>query len=179
MMVGIFGGNIIASLMLGLPTSLYWRTVWEQIMADSLRVQFDFIQNSVNGRKDAVIIAIQGVAGSNSHQAAIELTPNMSERELVSCTRFGDAITAVKDGRANLAVLPIENTTSGAIAEVYDLLLDSKLSIVGEAKLLVKHCLLGVPGATVAAVRTNHITFVDGHGTTTEAQASTGPSCLR
>jgi chorismate mutase / prephenate dehydratase len=130
--------------------------VWEQIMADSLRVQFDFIQNSVNGRKDAVIVAIQGVEGSNSHQAAIELTPDMNERELVSCTRFGDAITAVKDGRANIAVLPIENTTSGAIAEVYDLLLDSKVSIVGEVKLLVNHCVVGVPGASLSDLKTIH-----------------------
>jgi chorismate mutase / prephenate dehydratase len=130
--------------------------VWEQIMADSLRVQFDYIQDSVNGRKDAVIIAIQGVEGSNSHQAAIELTPNMNERELVPCTRFGDAITAVRDGRANVAVLPIENTTSGAIAEVYDLLLDSKVSIVGEVKLLVNHCVVGAPGASLADLKSIH-----------------------
>jgi len=130
--------------------------VWEQIMADSLRVQFDYVQNSVNGRKDAVIIAMQGVEGSNSHQAALALTPNMSEREFVTCTRFGDAITAVKDGRANIAVLPIENTTSGAIAEVYDLLLDKKVSIVGEVKIHVKHCLVGVKGASVTDLKTIH-----------------------
>jgi chorismate mutase/prephenate dehydratase len=130
--------------------------VWEQIMADSLRVQFDYVQNSVNGRRDAVIIAIQGVAGSNSHRAALALTPNMNEREFVPCTRFGDAITAVKDGRANIAVLPIENTTSGAIAEVYDLLLDTKVSIVGEVKLHVKHCLVGVRGASLADLKTIH-----------------------
>lgn len=130
--------------------------VWEQIMADSLRVQFDYVQNSVNGRRDAVIIAIQGVEGSNSHQAAISLTPEMNERDFVSCTRFADVITAVKDGRANIAVLPIENTTSGAIAEVYDLLLDSKVSIVGEVKLHVKHCLVGVPGSSISDLKTIH-----------------------
>jgi len=130
--------------------------VWEQILADSLRVQFDYVQNSVNGRKDAVIIAIQGVEGSNSHQAALALTPNMNERAFVPCNRFGDAITAVKDGRANIAVLPIENTTSGAIAEVYDLLLDKKVSIVGEVKIHVKHCLVGVPGASIADLKTIH-----------------------
>ena len=130
--------------------------VWEQIMADSLRVQFDYVQNSVNGRRDAVIIAIQGVAGSNSHRASLALTPNMNEREFVACTRFGDAIRAVKDGRANIAVLPIENTTSGAIAEVYDLLLDTKVSIVGEVKLHVKHCLVGVRGASLADLKTIH-----------------------
>ena len=138
-----------------LDTDLVSR-VWEQILADSLRVQFDYIQNSVNGRKDAVIIAIQGVEGSNSHQAALELTPNMSEREWVACNRFGDAITAVKDGRANIAVLPIENTTSGGIAEVYDLLLDSKVSIVGEVKIHVKHCLVGVKGSSIADLKTIH-----------------------
>jgi chorismate mutase/prephenate dehydratase len=130
--------------------------VWEQIMADSLRVQFDYVQNSVNGRKDAVIIAIQGVEGSNSHRASLALTPNMAQRDFISCSRFSDAVNAVKDGRANIAVLPIENTTSGAIAEVYDLLLDSKVSIVGEVKILVKHCLVGVQGASIGDLKTIH-----------------------
>lgn len=130
--------------------------LWEPIMADALRVQFDYVQNSVNGRADAVIIAIQGVEGSNSHQAALALTPNMNERDFVACNRFIDAVNAVKDGRANIAVLPIENTTSGAIAEVYDLLLESKVSIVGEVKLQVKHSLVGVKGAQLADLKTIH-----------------------
>lgn len=130
--------------------------LWEPIMADALRVQFDYVQNSVNGRADAVIIAIQGVEGSNSHQAALALTPNMNERDFVACNRFVDAVNAVKDGRANIAVLPIENTTSGAIAEVYDLLLESKVSIVGEVKLQVKHSLVGVKGAQLADLKTIH-----------------------
>ncbi|HZD23232.1 MAG TPA: bifunctional 3-deoxy-7-phosphoheptulonate synthase/chorismate mutase [Acidimicrobiia bacterium] len=130
--------------------------VWEHIMADSLRVQFDYVQSSVNRRRDSVSIAIQGVEGANSHRAAIALTPAMNDREFVSCTRFGDAVTAVKDGRANIAVLPIDNTTSGAIAEVYDLLLDAKLSIVGEVKLKVKHCLVGVKGTSLSDIKTVH-----------------------
>lgn len=130
--------------------------VWEQIMADSLRVQFDYIQSSVNGRSDAVVIAIQGVEGSNSHRAGSALTPDMSQRDFIACTRFKDAVAAVTDGRANIAVLPIENTTSGALAEVYDLLLEEKLSIVGEVKLKVTHCLLGVKGASLADIKTIH-----------------------
>jgi chorismate mutase/prephenate dehydratase len=130
--------------------------VWEQIMADSLRVQFDYVQSTVNGRRDSMSIAIQGVEGANSHRAAVALTPDMKVREFVACTRFGDAIDAVEDGRANIAVLPIENTTSGAIAEVYDLLLDAKLSIVGEVKLKVTHCLVGVKGASLADLKTIH-----------------------
>jgi chorismate mutase/prephenate dehydratase len=130
--------------------------VWEQIMADSLRAQFDYIQSSVNGRQDAVVIAIQGVEGSNSHRAALAMTPDMNERDFVSCARFGDAVAAVKDGKANIAVLPIENTTSGALAEVYDLLLEEKLSIVGEVKLKVRHCLVGVEGASLSDVKAIH-----------------------
>ncbi|HEY7822285.1 MAG TPA: prephenate dehydratase domain-containing protein, partial [Acidimicrobiia bacterium] len=130
--------------------------LWEPIMADALRVQFDYVQNSVNGRTDAVIIAIQGVEGSNSHQAALALTPNMNERDFVACNRFIDAVNTVKDGRANVAVLPIDNTTSGAIAEVYDLLLESKVSIVGEVKLQVKHSLVGVKGAQLSDLKTIH-----------------------
>lgn len=130
--------------------------VWEHILADSVRVQFEFAQHAVNGRRSSVIIAIQGVEGSNSHRAALALTPGVAEREFVSGSRFSDALEAVSDGRAHVAVLPIENTTSGAIAEVYDLLLDTKLSIIGEAKLLVRHCLLGVKGASVADLKTIH-----------------------
>ncbi|MGH3649378.1 MAG: bifunctional 3-deoxy-7-phosphoheptulonate synthase/chorismate mutase [Acidimicrobiia bacterium] len=130
--------------------------VWEQIMADSLRVQFEFAQHSVNEGPGSVTVAIQGVEGSNSHRAAMALTPDAGGRELVACGRFGDAVAAVQDGRADIAVLPIENTTSGAIAEVYDLLLDSRLSIVGEVKLLVKHCLLGVRGAAISDLKTIH-----------------------
>ncbi len=131
--------------------------VWEQIMADSLRVQFDYVQSSVNGRRDAISIAIQGVEGSNSHRAALALTPEMNERELIACTRFGDAVNAVKDGRANIAVLPIDNTTSGGIAEVYDLLMDTtKLSIVGEVKIHVRHCIVGVKGASLSDLKIIH-----------------------
>ncbi len=54
--------------------------LWEQIIADSIRVQFDFLQSSVNARKDSISIAIQGVEGSNSHRAAVALTPDMNER---------------------------------------------------------------------------------------------------
>ncbi len=130
--------------------------VWEHIMADSLRVQFDYVQSSVNGRRDSVSIAIQGVEGSNSHRAALALTPDMNERQFVACERFSETVEAVKAGRANIAVLPIDNTTSGGIAEVYDLLLEGKLSIIGEVKIKVKHCLVGVDGVSLSDLKTIH-----------------------
>lgn len=130
--------------------------VWEQIMADALKVQFEFAQHSINGARNEVVIAIQGVEGSNSHRAALALTPDIEQRSFIACNRFSDAVAAVGEGRADVAVLPIENTTSGGLAEVYDLLLESRLSIVGEAKVLVKHCLLGVNGASLADLKTIH-----------------------
>ena len=60
----------------------------------------------------------------------------------VSKKRFDEVVDAVEKGEADLAVLPIENTTSGGINEVYDLLLHTTLSIVGEEKFQVKHCLV-------------------------------------
>lgn len=130
--------------------------VWEQIMAASLRVQFDHAQQRARPKLESVTVAIQGVEGSNSHRAALELIGTTAKQSWVSCSRFVDAVAAVKNGQADLAVLPIENTTSGAIAEVYDLLLDTKLSIVGEAKLRVIHCLLGVQGADLGDLKTVH-----------------------
>ena len=54
---------------------------------------------------------------------------------MLECTSFADALQSVEDGKADYAVLPIENTTSGSITDVYDLLLHTRLSIVGEKKL--------------------------------------------
>ncbi len=130
--------------------------LWEQIMADSLRVQFEHAQQAESGTNSEVTIAIQGVDGSNSHRAALSLTPTVEKRSWVSCDRFSEVVAAVKEGRADLGVLPIENTTSGAIAEVYDQLLDTKLTIVGEVKVKVVHCLLGVPGSQLADLKTIH-----------------------
>ncbi|MGH8945400.1 MAG: 3-deoxy-7-phosphoheptulonate synthase [Acidimicrobiia bacterium] len=128
--------------------------MWEQIIADTLKVQFEMAQSARNGSRDRVVVAIQGVEGSNSHRAALALTPGIVERSFVTCSRFAEAVRAVEEGRADLAVLPIENTISGAIGEVYDLLLESRLALVGEAKLQVTHCLLGVPGASVSDLKT-------------------------
>ena len=128
--------------------------VWEQILDDSLRVQHETLQVELGGHLRPVMAAVQGIEGSYSRMAAEEYLGGETEDvSFLGCTRFGDATAAVVDGRADVAVLPIENTTSGGIAEVYDLLLHSGLAVVGEIKLLVRHCLLGTPGATVSGLR--------------------------
>ena len=128
--------------------------IWEHILDDSLRVQYQTLQPEWGGSRHPIKAAVQGVEGSYSRMAARDfLGGELEEVTFASCARFEDATAAVVAGRVDIAVLPIENTTSGAIAEVYDLMLNCGLFIIGEVKLLVRHCLLGVPGATVPGLR--------------------------
>ena len=64
-----------------------------------------------------------------------------------------DAMEAVVEGRADYAVLPIENTTAGIVADIYDLLTEYELSIVGEQIIRPEHVLLGLPDAELEDIR--------------------------
>ncbi|QDL92448.1 prephenate dehydratase [Paroceanicella profunda] len=101
--------------------------------------------NTTQGR-----IAFQGALGAYSHQACAEAFPEM---EPLPCNTFEGAIAAVREGRAELAMLPVENSTYGRVADIHSLLPGSGLYIVGEHFVRVHICLLGVPGATIADVR--------------------------
>ncbi len=129
--------------------------LWEQILDDSVRLQHDLLQGEINGGFRPTTVAIQGIEGSFSHLATEQFYRNKpADVSLLSCTRFAEVIEAVELGRADVAVLPVENTTSGGIAEVYDLLLHSRLSVVGEVKLLVRHCLLGTADSSLSRLKT-------------------------
>ena len=95
-------------------------------------------------------IAYQGVPGAYSHQACIEAFPRHSP---LSCNTFEGAIAAVREGRAALAMLPVENSTYGRVADIHHLLPDSGLHIVAEHFLRVRIALLAPPGAALAGVR--------------------------
>ena len=71
-----------------------------------------------------------------------------------SCSKFRDIFELVENGQADYGMLPLENTSSGAINDVYDLLQTTPLSIVGELRLPVNHCLLTIPGADIAGITT-------------------------
>jgi prephenate dehydratase len=96
-------------------------------------------------------ISFQGALGAYSHQACAEVFP---EWRALPCDTFEGAIEAVKEGRAELAMLPVENSTYGRVADIYHLLPESGLHIIGEHFLRVHINLLGVPGARLAAVET-------------------------
>ncbi len=96
-------------------------------------------------------IGYQGEPHSYSHRAASELYP---DREKVGYGNFHSAFRALSDGDVRLLVLPIENSTTGSVLPVLDRLVGGGATIIGEHLVEVRHALLGVPGATLADVRT-------------------------
>lgn len=94
-------------------------------------------------------IAFQGEPGAYSHEACRKARPDM---EALPCRTFEDAIEAVKTGKADLAMLPVENSTYGRVADIHSLLPQSGLHIVEEAFVRVHINLLAVPGAQISDI---------------------------
>jgi len=95
-------------------------------------------------------IAFQGEPGAYSEEALFLLAPDAQSQPY---REFRDVAQAVLERRAELGLLPIENSLVGSIATNFDLIAESALAIVGEVVSAVHHCLLGVPGAQRAALR--------------------------
>jgi prephenate dehydratase len=95
-------------------------------------------------------IAFQGEPGAYSHQACHAARPQL---EALPCPSFEAVIEAVTSGAAEQAMLPVENTTYGRVADIHRLLPESGLHIVDEAFVRVHINLLGVPGAEIADVK--------------------------
>ena len=98
-------------------------------------------------------IAFQGEPGANSHLAASDAYPNM---EALPCATFEDALAAVKSGEAKLAMIPIENSVAGRVADIHHLLPHSGLYIVAEHFERVRHQLLTLPGVKLSELKTVH-----------------------
>ncbi len=98
-------------------------------------------------------IVFQGEPGANSHLACRDAYPAL---EAVPCPTFEDALIAVKQGDARLAMIPIENSVAGRVADIHHLLPESGLFIVAEHFERVRHQLLKLPGAPVDGLKTVH-----------------------
>lgn len=99
-------------------------------------------------------VSYQGVEGSYSHLTAQRRYAGLPDGVLLEgFATFREAADAVREGRADRALLPIENTTAGSINETYDLLAEGGLAITAEAVSRIEHCLLGLPGARVEDLR--------------------------
>ncbi|AWI84064.1 prephenate dehydratase [Alloyangia pacifica] len=94
-------------------------------------------------------IAFQGELGAYSHQACRDARPDM---EALPCRTFEDTIEAVKSGEADLAMLPVENSTYGRVADIHSLLPHSGLHIVDEAFVRVHINLLALPGVPLEKI---------------------------
>lgn len=95
-------------------------------------------------------IAFQGEAGAYSHQACRETYPDAAP---LPCRSFEDAIEAVRSGAADLAMLPVENSTFGRVADIHHLLPGGGLHIINEAFVRVEIALLALPGTQLGDVR--------------------------
>ncbi len=96
-------------------------------------------------------IAFQGELGAYSHEACIAARPDHTP---LPCATFEDVIEAVRAGNAELAMLPVENTTYGRVADMHRLLPESGLHIIDEAFVRVRIALLANPGTTLKQIKT-------------------------
>ena len=137
--------------------------LFQQIMAISRKRQYQLLTE--HGIEDDeklemvdalplkdVRVVFQGVEGAYSYAAMREYFQDDIESFHVKTWR--DAMEAVVEGRADYAVLPIENTTAGIVADIYDLLVEYHHSIVGEQIIQVDHALMGLKNATLEDIKT-------------------------
>jgi prephenate dehydratase len=99
---------------------------------------------------DAIKVAIQGELGSFSHEAAEHMVPRCS---IVPCARSADVFDRVKNGSVAGAVIPIENSLAGTVAEHADLLVTQDVFIQAEFRLRIVHNLIAAPGVKLPALR--------------------------
>ena len=115
-------------------------------------------------------IAFQGMPGAYSELAGKNAFPDLTT---IPCVSFEAAFHAVHDGRADLAIIPVDNSLAGRVADVHHLIPNEQLFIIGEHFELIRHCLLGVPGAKLEDLTDVHShvhaipqckRFLDSHG---------------
>lgn len=122
----------------------YITQIFQRIIEDSVVTQQVYLQNKLNRqRESSVHIAFLGKRGSYSNLASRSYANRYSKQLIeISCSSFEQIFEKVRSGEADFGLLPLENTTSGSINEVYDLLQHTDLSLVGELAYPIKHCVL-------------------------------------
>ena len=137
--------------------------LFSQLMTISRRLQYRLLAENGKSpdtgfcpveeiRTAGARIVYQGVEGAYSHEAAMKYFGQ--EADLFHVNTWEEAMKAVEGGTADYAVLPIENSSAGAVSDNYDLLIKYHNYIVAEVMLPVSHALLGVPGSSVEQIRT-------------------------
>lgn len=136
----------------------YITKVYHTIIEDSVLLQQAYLQNLVNPsqqRKPLARVAFLGARGSYSHLASSDYFSRRNTDLIeLNCDSFKEVTKTVESGHADYGVLPIENTSSGSINEVYDLLQHTTLYIVGELSQPIEHCLLSTTDVRLEEVKT-------------------------
>ena len=138
--------------------------LFTQIMAISRKLQYQILSDNNQGQKipfekvekqtlfsKELRVVYQGVPGAYSQQAMF----NYFGKDIANfnVATFRDAMEAIRDGKADYAVLPIENTTAGIVNDVYDLLMEFDNYIIDQTDVTVRHALLGLPDAEISDIR--------------------------
>lgn len=137
--------------------------LFEQIMAMSRKLQYQMIAEQGGMNKLPFIgvdsleeqkarVVFQGAEGAYSQAAMMQYFGEQVNSFHVDT--FRDAMIAIDEGRADFAVLPIENSTAGIVSEIYDLLVEFENYIVGEQIIKIEHCLMAVPGTKIEDIKT-------------------------
>lgn len=135
--------------------------LYAQLMSMSRKLQYQqLVEAGALGRlpfiemesldKQNVRVVFQGVEGAYSQAAMKNYFPDNENNFHV--TTFREAMEAIEEGAADFAVLPIENSSAGAVNEVYDLLVEFENYIVGETFLPIENTLAGLPGTTLSQI---------------------------
>ena len=135
--------------------------LYAQLMSMSRKLQYQqLVEAGALGRlpfiemesldKQNVRVVLQVVEGAYSQAAMKKYFPDNENNFHV--TTFREAMEAIEEGAADFAVLPIENSSAGAVNEVYDLLVEFENYIVGETFLPIENTLAGLPGTTLSQI---------------------------
>jgi chorismate mutase/prephenate dehydratase len=140
----------------------YVTRVFQTIIEDSVLNQQAYLQTLANPniQEPAVSVAFLGDKGSYSYLASHRYFSRRAAKIIESgCQSFAEIMQQVESGSVDYGMLPIENTSSGSINEVYDVLQHTNLSIVGEITQPIEHCLL-----TAVNTKLNKIKTIYAHG---------------
>ena len=127
--------------------------VYGEILDSSIHSQWLALGIQTRGTK-SVSVVYQGAENAYSHQASRNFFSGLSPAPaLAGCTSFQQVVRAVTEGSADYGVLPIENSNAGSLTEVYDLLVESPVAIIGEEILEIDHCLIGLHTAELGKIQ--------------------------
>ncbi len=135
----------------------YVTSVYQMIIEDSVLNQQAYLQTLANPniQVPTVSVAFLGDKGSYSYLASHRYFSRRAEKiNEYGCQSFGEIMQQVESGHVDYGVLPIENTSSGSINEVYDVLQHTNLSIVGEITQPIEHCLLTAVNTQLTKIKT-------------------------